>query len=80
MIAYRCYVLDAEDHILQAHDLDCENDEHAAALADVLLHQDPYYRFAEVWKSTRRVAKLERDVGVRVRLARPPSQPIGSVA
>ncbi len=56
MIAYRCYVLDAEDHILQAHDLDCENDEHAAALAEALLHQDPYYRFAEVWKSTRRVA------------------------
>jgi hypothetical protein len=80
MIGYRCYVLDAEDHILQAHDLDCESDEHAAALAEALLHQDPYYRFAEVWKSTRRVAKLERRANVRLQSARVPSQPLGSAA
>ena len=80
MIAYRCYVLDAEDHILQAHDLDCENDEHAAMLAEALLHQDPYYRFAEVWKATRRVAKLERRASVRMHLSRSQSQQIGSVA
>lgn len=60
MVGYRCYVLDAEDHILQAHDLECETDEHAATLAETLLNEDPYYRFAEVWKSTRRIAKLER--------------------
>jgi hypothetical protein len=80
MIGYRCYVLDAEDHILQAHDLDCESDEHAAALAETLLHQDPYYCFAEVWKATRRVAKLERRGSVRVQLARVPALPLGSVA
>lgn len=41
MLGYRCYVLDAEDHILQAHDLDCENDAHAATVAETLLSQDP---------------------------------------
>ena len=80
MIGYRCYVLDAEDHILQAHDLDCETDEHAAALAETLLQQDPYYRFAEVWKSTRRIAKLERRLNVRMHMARPIVRSIGSAA
>ncbi len=76
MVGYRCYVLDAEDHILQAHDLECETDEHAAALAETLLNQDPYYRFAEVWKSTRRITKLERRLNVRMRI---PSQIVGSL-
>lgn len=78
MIGYRCYVLDAEDHILQAHDLDCENDAHAATVAETLLSQDPYYRFAEVWKATRRIAKLERHAEVRLHLAR--GKPLGSAA
>jgi hypothetical protein len=69
MIGYRCYVLDAEDHILQAHDLDCESDAHAATLAETFLSQDPYYRFAEVWKATRRIAKLEQRAGMRLHLA-----------
>jgi hypothetical protein len=65
MAGYRCYVLDAEDHILQAHDLDCESDAQATTLAESLLDQDPYYRAAELWRSTRRVTKLERRVGKR---------------
>jgi len=69
MIGYRCYVLDAEDHILQAHDLDCDNDAHATTVAEKLLGQDPYYRFAEVWKATRRIAKLERRIAMRLHLA-----------
>ena len=79
MNGYRCYVLDAEDHILQAHDLDCETDQHAAALAEVLLSQDPYYRFAEVWKSTHRVAKLERE-SLSLHMARVPARLLGSAA
>jgi hypothetical protein len=69
MIGYRCYVLDAEDHILQAHDLDCDNDAHATTVAEKLLGQDPYYRFAEVWKATRRIAKLERRIAMRLHLS-----------
>jgi hypothetical protein len=80
MVGYRCYVLDAEDHILQAHDLDCETDEHAAAFAEALLNQDPYYRFAEVWRSTRRVAKLERHPAVRMRMAPLVVRSLGSAA
>ncbi len=65
MTSYRCYVLDAEDHILQAHDLTCDSDAHAAVIAETLLDQDPYYTAAEVWRSTRRIAKLERRAGKR---------------
>ena len=61
MVGYRCYILDGEDHIVQAHDLDCANDEEAMAGAEILLAHDPYYRFAEVWHATRRVLKLKRD-------------------
>jgi hypothetical protein len=60
MLGYRCYILDAEDHILQGHDLDCETDAQARARAEWLLAQDPYYCSAEVWKATRRVMRLER--------------------
>ena len=68
MVAYRCYILDVEDHILQAHDLDCENDAEAEAAAKLLLTRDPYHRGAEVWKATRRVAKLDRDPAIAARL------------
>ena len=60
MVGYRCYILDAEDHILQGHDLDCESDAQARARAETLLAQDPYHRAAEVWKAARRVMRLER--------------------
>ncbi len=61
-VGYRCYILDGEDHIVQAHDLDCATDQEAKGRAERLLAHDPYYRFAEVWHTTRRVLKLERDV------------------
>jgi hypothetical protein len=60
MRGYRCYILDAENHILQAHDIDCDSDVQARARAESLLAQDPYYRSAEVWKAARRVIRLER--------------------
>jgi hypothetical protein len=62
MVGYRCYILDGENHIVQAHDFDCVTDREAKAAARDLLAHDPYYRFAEVWHSTRRVLKLERGV------------------
>lgn len=65
MVAYRCYILDAEDHIVQAHDLDCETDDQAEVAAQGLLTEDPYHRSVEVWKSTRRIVKLERDPSQR---------------
>jgi hypothetical protein len=67
MVGYRCYILDAGDHILQAHDLDCETDAQAAWAAQSLLSQDPYHRGVEVWMAARRVLKLDRD-GTRSRL------------
>jgi hypothetical protein len=61
MVGYRCYIIDAEDHIVQAHDLDCGTDAEAASTAEDFLAQDPYHRAVEVWTATRRVAKLDRD-------------------
>lgn len=83
MTGYRCYILDAQDHILQAHDVDCEDDSEAEIAAGGLLTQDPYNRSVEVWLATRRVAKLERQAGLRLRLARRArhtGQPVDSMA
>jgi hypothetical protein len=70
MVGYRCYILDADDHIVQAHDLDCDTDAQAASTAEGLLTRDPYCRAVEIWRATRRVAKLERGAMQRLRLAR----------
>jgi hypothetical protein len=81
MVGYRCYVLDAEDHIVQAHDLDCETDADAEAAAAGLLARDPYHQSVEVWHAARRVAKLAREAARHLRSARqmPPSGwPLGS--
>ena len=69
MVGYRCYILDADDHIVQAHDLDCATDAQAASTAEHLLARDPYHGAVEVWASTRRVLKLERDPTQRLHLA-----------
>jgi hypothetical protein len=61
MAGYRCYVLDADDHIVQAHDLDCETDAQAKSTAEGLLGRDPYHGSVEVWNFTRKVTKLQRD-------------------
>jgi hypothetical protein len=71
MVGYRCYILDAEDHIVQAHNLDCDSDMQAQTEAGNFLSQDPYHSYVEVWRATRRVAKLERQAGARLRLFRP---------
>jgi hypothetical protein len=65
MVGYRCYILDAEDHIVQPHDFDCETDAQAEAMAEALLRSEPYHRAVEVWKSTRRVVKMGHDRTVR---------------
>lgn len=70
MVGYRCYVLDAEDHIVQAYELDCTDDPHAVSAAEDLLARDPYHRSAEVWRATRRVRKLERGAALGLRTAR----------
>ena len=41
MVGYRCYILDAEDHIVQAHNLDCDSDMQAQTEAENFLSQDP---------------------------------------
>jgi hypothetical protein len=70
MVGYRCYILDADDHIVQAHDFECETDAQAGSMAEHLLARDPYHGSVEVWAATRRVMKLERDVAQRLRQAR----------
>ena len=37
MVGYRCYILDAEDHILQAYEIECTDDAHADTVAGDLL-------------------------------------------
>jgi hypothetical protein len=61
MVEYRCYVLDAEDHILQAFEIECGDDVKAEVAAEDLLARDPYHRSVEVWQRARRIAKLERN-------------------
>jgi hypothetical protein len=65
MVGYRCYILDADDHIVQAHDLECETDAQAGSTAEGLLARDPYNGSVEVWNATRRVVKLERTAAQR---------------
>jgi hypothetical protein len=79
MVGYRCYILDSDDHIVQAHDLDCETDAQAASTAQGLLGQDPYHGSVEVWNATRRVTKLERDIGRRQRSAQGAPQSGGTL-
>ena len=70
MVDYRCYILDAEDHIVLARDLECEGDAQAETTAQSLLLQDPYHRSVEVWRATRRVVKVQRDADQQIRLTR----------
>ncbi len=79
MVGYRCYILDADDHIVQAHELDCDTDTQARRAAERLLGRDPYHRSAEVWNASRRVMRLERAPARSLRLARPPRE-LGSMA
>jgi hypothetical protein len=59
MVGYRCYILDAEDHIVQAYEIDCKDDGQAASAAEDLLTRDSYHRSIEVWQRTRRIMKPE---------------------
>jgi hypothetical protein len=70
MLAYRCYVLDAEDHVVQAHELVCEDYAQAESAAGDFLAQDPYHRSVEVWESTHRLMTLRREAGADLRMAR----------
>jgi hypothetical protein len=81
MVGYRCYILDAEDHILQAYELDCATEAEVASRAEDLLALDPYHRSAEVWQSTNRVMKLERSAtpAPRFRPGARPERRLGSV-
>jgi hypothetical protein len=67
MTGYRCYILDGDDHIVQAHDVNCDTDAQAEATAAHLLARDPYHLSAEIWCATRRVTKLERNAASRLR-------------
>jgi len=51
MVGCRCYLLDAEDHIVQAHNLDCDGDVQAQMEAENFLTLDPYYSYVEVWRA-----------------------------
>jgi len=69
VVGYRCYVLDTEDHIVQAHNLDCDSDMQAQTEAESFLTQDPYHSYVEVWRASRRVAKLARQAAISRRPA-----------
>ena len=74
MVGYRCYVLDAAEHIVQAHDLDCDGDMQAQVEAENFLIGDPYHTYVEVWQATRKVGRLKRRAGTHLRLVRPASR------
>jgi len=60
MAGYRCYLLDAEDHILQAHEIECDNDVQAQSAAQHFLTREPFHHAVEVWERARRIIKLDR--------------------
>jgi len=70
MVGYRCYILDAEDHILQAYEVECADDAQAEVAAGDLLTHDPYHRSVEIWERTRRIMKLERTSAIGLRHTR----------
>jgi hypothetical protein len=70
MAEYRCYILDADDHILQAYELDCPDDLRAESAAEDILERDPYYQSVELWASARRIRKFERTTLAGLRMAR----------
>jgi hypothetical protein len=70
MVGYRCYILDGDDHILQAHELDCPDDTKAESAAEDILAQDPYHLSVELWESARRIKKFDRDATTGLNLAR----------
>ncbi len=80
MVGYRCYILDADGHIVQAHDLDCDTDAEARWAAENLLTCDPYHRTVEIWNATTRVMKLEREAAQRMRLAQWIAHPAGMLS
>jgi len=61
MVEYRCYILDPEDHIVQAYEIECGDDAQAASAAEGLLARNPYHRSIEVWEHARRITKLEQN-------------------
>jgi hypothetical protein len=67
MAGYRFYILDAEDHIVQAFEIECANDAKARLAARQLLAGDPYHRAVEVWERARRIMKIVRDVSPGLR-------------
>jgi hypothetical protein len=80
MVGYRCYVLDAADHIVQAHNIDCDDDTQAQAEAANFLTQDPYHSSVEIWRAARRIGTLERPAGLRLRLSKPAPRSLRPVA
>ena len=70
MAGYRCYILDVDDHIVLAHDVDCDTDAQAESKGEELLARDPYHGSVEIWCATRRVRKLERHTTRRPPLPR----------
>jgi len=70
MAEYRCYILDADDHILQAYELECPDDLRAETAAGDILDRDPYHQSVELWASARRIGKFERATGASLRMAR----------
>ena len=55
MIPYRVYMLDSENHIRSAQDIECAGDEEALAVAAQLAHGAG----AEVWCEARMVHRLD---------------------
>jgi len=55
MPGYRLYLLDGADHIRQAAELECQNDEHAVAVVE---ERHPGIRM-ELWEGPRLVRRFE---------------------
>jgi len=59
---YRCYFLDAANHVAADHFVECETDDLAQARADALLATTPYPAM-EVWDGARFVYQAKHHSG-----------------
>lgn len=68
MIPYRVYMMDGQNHIRSAQDIECASDEDALAVAAQLAQGKP----VEVWSEARMVRRLD-PAGSETVLAAPPA-------
>jgi hypothetical protein len=62
MLVYRCYFLDAEDHIKAAEEIEAVSNSEVIDRALAMLKDRPQHQGIEIWEGTRRLFTSRRDI------------------